>query len=187
MSFVLTGCLGFWTTFPFTNNLERHSIMKIVTATLVALAGLSFCAAPVAFAQATTANAATDNSAIETALKGMEDKWAASEIEKDKGVSAVEPMLASDYAGVGSKGEIRDKASQIAHMKSDTDTYTESKNDTMKVHVYGPNLATVVGTSTEKGKDKDGKEFSRSYSWADTWMERNGQWQCIASSGTAVK
>ncbi len=61
-------------------------------------------------------------------------------------------MLASDYAGVGSKGEMRDKAAQLEHMKSQTDTFTDSKNDTMKVRVYAPNLATVCGTSTEKGK-----------------------------------
>lgn len=136
-------------------------------------------------AQTTTANAASDTN-TETKLKSMEDSWAAAQLQKDRGVSAVGGMLASDYAGVGSKGEIRNKAEQIEHMRSDTDTYTDSQNDTMKVHIYAQNLATVCGTSTEKGKDKDGKEFSRSYAWIDTWMDRNGQWQCIASSGTAI-
>jgi len=136
-------------------------------------------------AQTTTANAASDAS-TETKLKSMEDSWAAAQLQKDRGVSAVGGMLASDYAGVGSKGEIRNKAEQLEHMRSDTDTYTDSQNDTMKVHIYAQNLATVCGTSTEKGKDKDGKEFSRSYAWIDTWMDRNGQWQCIASSGTAI-
>ena len=46
----------------------------------------------------------------------------------------------------------------------------------MDVHLYGPTVATVCGISTEKGKDKDGKEFTRSYGWVDTWMERNGKW-----------
>jgi hypothetical protein len=55
------------------------------------------------------------------------------------------------------------------------------------VRVYAANLATVSGTSTEQGKDKDGKEFNRSYAWIDTWMDRGGNWQCIASSGTAIK
>src|SRR4051812_724831 len=135
--------------------------MKLVTATLVALSAISICAAPLARAQ--------DNSATETKLKGMEDSWAASQLQKDKGVSAVGGMLASDYTGVGSKGEIRSKEQQLEHMKADTDTYTDSKNDSMKVHVYAPNLATVAGTSTEKGKDKDGKDFSRSFAWVDTW------------------
>lgn len=161
--------------------------MKLITATLVALTGLSLCAAPIAFAQTTTANAAADTGTIETNLKSMEDSWAAAQLQKDRGASVVEGMLASDYAGVGSKGDIRNKSEQLEHIKKDTDTYTDSKNDTLKVHVYAPNLATVCGTSTEKGKDKDGKEFNRSYAWVDTWMERNGQWQCIASSGTAIK
>ena len=136
-------------------------------------------------AQTTTANAASDTS-TETKLKSMEDSWAAAQLQKDRGVSAVGGMLASDYTGVGSKGEIRNKAEQLEHMRSDTDTYTDSQNDTMNVRIYAKNLATVCGTSTEKGKDKDGKEFSRSYAWIDTWMDRNGQWQCIASSGTAI-
>jgi hypothetical protein len=28
----------------------------------------------------------------------------------------------------------------------------------MDVHVYGPNLPNVTGTTTEKGKDKDGSD-----------------------------
>ncbi len=152
--------------------------MKSLTATLVAITALGLCAAPFALA--------ADNSGVESKIKEMEDSWAASQTQKDHGASAVEGMLAADYAGVGSKGEIRDKSSQISHIKNETDTYTTSKNDSMKVHVYGADVATVCGTSTETGKDKDGKEFSRSYAWVDTWMQRNGKWECIASGGTPV-
>jgi hypothetical protein len=48
------------------------------------------------------------------------------------------------------------------------------------VHIYAPNLASVIGMSIEKGKDKKGMAFSRTYAWVDTWMERDGKWQCIA-------
>ena len=44
----------------------------------------------------------------------------------------------------------------------------------------GSNTAVVVGRAREKGTGKDGK-FDRVYLFTDTWMERNGQWQCIAS------
>ncbi len=152
--------------------------MKTITATLVALTTLSLCAVPLALC--------ADNSAVESKIKQMEDAWAASQTQKDHGASVVDAMLASDYAGVGSKGEIRDKAAQLQHIKGDTDTYTSSKNDSLKVHVYGPDLATVIGTSTEVGKDKDGKEFNRSYAWVDTWMQKNGKWECIASGGTPL-
>ena len=40
----------------------------------------------------------------------------------------------------------------------------------MDVHVYGPNLVTVRGPTTEKGKDKEGKQFTRSYvGWIPGW------------------
>src|SRR4051812_28379391 len=152
--------------------------MKLAQATIVALLAVGFCAAPLVLAQ--------DNSAVEKKLTANENAWAAAQMQADKGVGTVGAMLASDYVGVGSKGQIRDKASQLDHMKSETDVYSSSTNDSMKVHVFAPNIAAVSGTSTEKGKDKDGKEFSRSYAWVDTWMERNGEWLCVASSGTAV-
>jgi hypothetical protein len=53
----------------------------------------------------------------------------------------------------------------------------------MEVHAYGDNVATVCGTSTEAGKDKDGKAFTHHYGWVDTWMQRNGKWECIAEAG----
>lgn len=152
--------------------------MKPITATLMAITALGLGVAPLALG--------ADNSAIETKIKQMEDSWAASQMQPDHGASIVAGMLAADYSGVGSKGEIRDKAAQIEHIKVDTDTYTSAKNDTMKVRVYGADVATVCGTSTEAGKDKDGKEFNRSFAWVDTWMQRDGKWECIASGGTPL-
>ncbi|MBA3387251.1 MAG: nuclear transport factor 2 family protein [Verrucomicrobiota bacterium] len=164
--------------------------MKLITAPLVGVALLGLCAGPFALAQAPQTSGSAPASAaatgVEAKIKAMEDSWAASQLEKDHGASVLEGLLAADYHGVGAKGEIRNKAETVEHSRSDTDTYTSSKNDSMDVHVYGSSVATVCGTSTEKGKDKDGKEFSRSYAWVDTWMERNGQWQCIAGSGTLL-
>ena len=128
---------------------------------------------------------AQDNSAIETNLKQMEDAWA--KALKDKDQAAVENMVADDYAGINSKGEHQNKRQLLDEIKSSKDTLTASTNDSIQVHVYGPSLATVVGTSTEKGKDRDGKQFSHSFGWVDTWMERNGKWECIGEAVTLLK
>jgi hypothetical protein len=74
----------------------------------------------------------------------------------------------------------------LDRMKNETETPSSSVNDNMDVHIYAPNLATVCGTSTEKGKDKNGKEFIRRFAWVDTWMERNGKWECIAEAETKL-
>jgi ketosteroid isomerase-like protein len=52
--------------------------------------------------------------------------------------------------------------------------------------MFGKDVAVVVGTAREKGTGKDGKTFDRTYRFTDTWMNRNGKWQCIASQVALV-
>ncbi len=151
----------------------KHTLTPLLLVTALALA-----LAPSVRAQ--------ENDAIKTKLKQIEDDWAKAAMDKDHGAAVMGTTLADDYAGVSSKGKHQSKADYVDETKSTTDTISSAANSNMEVHVYAPNLATVCGTSTEKGKDKDGKEFSRSYAWVDTWMDRSGQWQCIASSGTPI-
>lgn len=132
---------------------------------------------------AAVAEKSMDTGAIKANLKQMENTWGDALLHKDHGVSVVSKMVADDFAGVNSKGKMQTKSSMLKEMKEETDTLSVSTNDHMEVHVYGPNVATVCGVSTEKGKDKGGKAFSHTYGWVDTWMERNGQWQCVAEAG----
>jgi ketosteroid isomerase-like protein len=148
--------------------------MKLFTP-LLAITLLAVAAAPCAHAQESA-----DSSAITAKLKQMEDDWAKALQNKDH--AAVGNMVADDFAGFNSKGKQRSKAQLVDEIKNETSTLSSSENDKMDVHVYAPNLATVCGTSTEKGKDKDGKAFTHSYAWVDTWMERNGKWECIAEA-----
>ena len=147
--------------------------MKLFTPLLVSTL-LAFAIAPCAHAQENAA----DSSAVEAKLKGMEDAWVKALVNKDQ--AAVGNMIADDFAGFNPEGKHATKSQLFDEMKNERNTLTSATNDNMDVHVYGPNLATVCGTTTEKGKDKDGKEFTRTYVWLDTWMERNGKWQCIA-------
>ena len=151
--------------------------MKLFTP-LLAIAFVGFALAPCARAQETAADA----DAVKTKLKQMEDSWEKALLEKDRGVAVVGDMLADDFAGVSAKGKKQDKSQRLEDMKKETDILSAATNENMDVHVYAPNLATVVGTSTEKGTDKNGKKFSRTYGWVDTWMERNGKWECIGEA-----
>jgi ketosteroid isomerase-like protein len=150
----------------------KTSLKPFLAIILLVLAG-----APYARAQ--------DNSAIEAKLKQMEDAWEKAFMDKDQ--AAVGNMVADDYAGINSKGEHQNKTQLLDEIKTSPDTLSASTNDSMEVHVYGPSVATVVGTSTEKGKDKNGKQFSRSFGWVDTWMERNGKWECIGEAVMPLK
>jgi ketosteroid isomerase-like protein len=147
--------------------------MKLFTPLLV-ITLLGLATAPRGHAQETAA----DSSAVQANLKQMEDAWVKALVNKDQ--AAVGNVIADDFARFNPDGKHVGKSQLLDEMKNERNTLSSATNDNMDVHVYGPNLATVCGTTTEKGKDKDGKEFTRSYVWVDTWMERNGKWECIA-------
>ena len=147
--------------------------MKLFTPLLV-ITLLGLATAPCSHAEETAA----DSSAVQANLKQMEDAWVKALVTKDQ--AAVGNMIADDFAGFNPEGKHITKSQLLDAAKNEPNTLSSATNDNMDVHVYGPNLATVSGTTTEKGKDKGGKQFTRSYVWVDTWMERNGKWQCIA-------
>lgn len=115
---------------------------------------------------------------VEATLKDNENRWAASGLKHD--MATVETMVADDFIGVNSKGKIQNRRALLGEMKNDKDTYTSAKNEKLDVRMCGKGVAVIVGTYREKGTGKDGKAFDRSYRFTDTWVERNGQWKCVA-------
>jgi len=116
---------------------------------------------------------------VEAALKDNENRWEAA-IAKHDAVS-VGSMVADDFVGVYFDGKVISKSGVMAESKKDRDTYKSAVNEKLAVHTYGPNVAVVVGTAHEKGTGKDGKPFDRKFRFTDTWVERSGRWQCVAS------
>ncbi|MCX6337594.1 MAG: nuclear transport factor 2 family protein [Bacteroidetes bacterium] len=119
---------------------------------------------------------------IATKLKGMEATWNLSSLDKDYGAKVINDILADDFYGTSPKGEMNDKKWILSNLDSNQ---TEVVNGPMSVHFYGSNFATVVGSHISKDKGKDGKTFTKHHAWTDTYMERNGKWQCIASAGNS--
>ncbi|MGI8819551.1 MAG: nuclear transport factor 2 family protein [Chthoniobacterales bacterium] len=95
-------------------------------------------------------------------------------------MKAIEGLLAGDYVGVTAGGTIVNKAGLLSAIHRDTNTYTSVTNSRLDVRVHG-NAAVIVGTTKQKGKDAAGRAFSYTIRWTDTWVERNGEWQCVAS------
>ncbi len=79
------------------------------------------------------------------------------------------------------------KSGVIYEMKKDKDTYKSAVNEKLTVHSYAPGVAVVIGTTHEKGTTRDGKPFDRAFRFTDTWVQRGGQWQCVASHVMKLK
>jgi ketosteroid isomerase-like protein len=122
----------------------------------------------------------------EASLKDNENRWEAAIAQHD--TAAVESMVAADFIGVTSRpgAKVQNRRGLLAEMKGDKDTYTSTKNEKLDVHMYGSGIAVVVGTAREKGTGKDGKAFDRTYRFTDTWLDRGGKWQCVASQASLV-
>jgi ketosteroid isomerase-like protein len=118
----------------------------------------------------------------EATIKDSENRWEAAVANHD--AATVQTMVASDFMGVSAKGKFINKSGLLDEYKSDKDTYKSAKNEKLTVRAYDKDLIVVTGAARAKGTGKDGKAFDRTYLFTDTWVDRNGQWQCVASQAT---
>jgi ketosteroid isomerase-like protein len=132
----------------------------------------------------TTPSARGEKMNVSTMLKDNEIRWSAAIAKHD--TATIESMVASDYIGVNASGKVQNRRAMLADVKSVKETYTSTKAEKLDVHMYGTGVAVVVGMANVKGTGKDGKAFDRTYRFTDTWMDRGGNWQCIASHGTLI-
>lgn len=160
--------------------------MKKILLYLIISTALFACTAP--SSPSTTAAPTTSSvnkTELETKLKGMEASWNLSQTDKDHGVKTVTEIISDDFGGFNDKGDKQNKADILKSLTDTKETITEVVNGEMSLTFYSDNVAAIVGSHVTKGKDLAGKAFSKTTSWTDTYMERNGKWQCIASGSSS--
>ena len=131
------------------------------------LAGLLFC-----FMLTLSARAQDSSRVI-----AMENAWNHAELNND--AAAVELLLADDFVMTTAEGVLYNKSQMIASVR-DTSYRPEALQSTeMVVHGFG-DAAVVTGAYYEKGVDKS-KPWERRGRFTDTWVFKDGRWQCAAS------
>ena len=116
-------------------------------------------------------------------LMDCEIDWANAYLKGD--TARLAEIEASDYTGTDPSGHVSNKAQDIADVKSGTFKAESFKLDDMKVTMVNATAAVVTGRSTIKGTYK-GQDISGQYRFTDTWVKRQGRWQCIASQATPL-
>ena len=142
--------------------------------------------AGMAFAQQQESAMASPNarmsSNVDQQLKQMENKWAKASLSGD--TDSVAPMLSEDFVNQDSDGSMRSKSETLERAKKMKFEISELSD--MQVTPHG-DTAIVTGTWTGKGTSADGKPFAAKERWTDTWVKKNGQWQCVASASAPLK
>jgi uncharacterized protein DUF4440 len=125
-----------------------------------------------------------DQSEVASKLKALEQTWEGSFITHD--MTIIEKLVAEDFVGTSSSGKLGNKTTMISEARKDKNVYASAVSGDMIVHSFGPSVAVVTGVARESGKTPAGKAFSHAYRFTDTWVERNGEWQCVAASAMAL-
>jgi ketosteroid isomerase-like protein len=154
--------------------------MRLVTATAAAfllMAGMAVAQQSMASKTETHAGSAT----VEQHLKNMEDQWVKASLASNG--DALGPLLADDFVNIDSDGKVLNKQETMERTKKSK--WEVSELSELQVNEHGDS-AVVTGVWHGKGTDSEGKTVDTRERWADTWVKKNGKWQCVASAAAPL-
>jgi ketosteroid isomerase-like protein len=115
-------------------------------------------------------------------LVELEQRWDTAFHSHDQ--KFIETLLADEFVATYGDGSRGDKAKELSLALDDRQQVDSSKLDEFIVKVFG-NTAVVWFTQHLVGPVK-GKPVSIDYRYMDVWVNRDGQWKCVASQSTRV-
>ncbi len=119
---------------------------------------------------------------VEQMLMQIEQELADAIIKGD--ATIFERTMTDNFIFTAPDGSTQNKTQFLADLKSGALKIESTKNEEMKVQVYG-DAAVVTYRSTDKGKYKE-TDISGQYRWTDFFVKRSGRWQLAATHGTRI-
>lgn len=110
----------------------------------------------------------------------LENAW--NEAEGHKDAKALAVLLAPTFAYTDVDGSFQNKEQFLTSIRSGSPS--QIINDGMKLEFYG-DVIVVTGSYREQGTE-NGKPFTHRGRFTDTWVEKDGQWLCVASQETRI-
>ena len=101
-----------------------------------------------------------------------------------RNLATLDRILADDFTFGTPDGLSMTKDQSLGYLESGAYAVTSMRYDTLKVRVYG-STAVTSGLSTEKSQFM-GSDTSGQYLFTDTWIKRDGRWQCVATHSSKV-
>jgi ketosteroid isomerase-like protein len=112
----------------------------------------------------------------------LENAWNQAEVTHD--AKALNTLLAETFDFTDDDGRFMNKTQWLAHIRDGVDHYEQLSSSGMAVHLYG-NVAVATGMYQDK-ITKKGKGVMHSGRFTDIWIQRNGEWKCVASQATLI-
>ena len=124
----------------------------------------------------------TDELAVLSGLKDLEDEWTVANINADK--KQLNRILADDYVDT-SEGKSRGKAEYLKTAQRDT-AIQKWEFEELQVSLKG-DRATLGGIVRFEIKDQQGQDQSLAFRFTDKFVWRDGRWQATSSEVSALK
>jgi ketosteroid isomerase-like protein len=127
--------------------------------------------------------AAARRSDQEGKLLVLEHLWNEAQVNRDAPV--LDALVSDQFVNTEFDGEVSDKAQFLAEIKDPHFKPVAMNVENMKVILYH-DTAIVTGDDHAK-RTYQGKPYDRYGRFTDTWFNKNGTWQCVASHSSLVK
>ena len=165
--------------------------MKSILGIIICVVGLSLCnltkkpgnsgsAANVNAPENNTAPVVTETEALRQILI-VENQWKEAKKKGDK--AALDLIFADEFSNTDENGKIYTKAQWIAALTPGDPTLKTYKIEDPKIVSFGSNTATLTFNYTAthtRGRMKRSRD-------TDTWVNREGRWQVLASQSTPLR
>jgi ketosteroid isomerase-like protein len=126
---------------------------------------------------------AQEHGSVESKIIAMEKAWNQAFKFRDK--KALGEILHDSIVLVNDDGSLESKGgflNIVESAKSSDDQQAEPES--IAVHVFG-DVAIATGVFKEKGME-NGNAYVRRNRFVDTWVNKNGNWVCVAASATPM-
>jgi ketosteroid isomerase-like protein len=140
------------------------------------LAGLAVLGA--ALAQTRAAGYA----AAEQAVTKLEQEWFTVQLAHDWG--KLTRMISDDFILTESDGKLGNRDSMLAGYKEEAAETVSIKMNFLVSHAVAANAVIATGLDDITLKEKNGGTTHRYERFTDTWIHRDGRWQCVAEQLT---
>ena len=121
-------------------------------------------------------------SADEIQVRQLERAWNQAEMKQE--IGAVDNLVADSLVYTDYDGTFMHKKEYLKWIVNPDQKADHLYDEGLTVQVYG-DAAVVSGIYRETGTNK-GKPYAVRSRYTDTWIKRNGLWQCVASQSTLL-
>ena len=115
-----------------------------------------------------------------TRVLALENAWNEAEGHNDTNALAV--LTAPTFVYTDADGSFMNKQQFLTSIRQSGPSHIV--NESMKAESYGDTIV-VTGTYREQGSE-NGKPFVHHGRFIDVWVEKDGQWFCVASHETPI-